>query len=117
MTSKESKDKLVNIRMKPLTREEFRVAAELRGATMSGLLHQFIVKTIREEKERNPEMFFDLKIPEELQQKDSEYMMSIGTDRLPTDDEKAQAGRDLAKAKKLARNNERTKRQGRAKKR
>lgn len=49
------------MRLKPETREEFRVAAELRGATMSGLLHQFIVRTIREEKERDPEAFARLK--------------------------------------------------------
>ena len=51
------KDVLVNLRLKPKTRDEFKVAAELRGASMSGLLHQFIVKTIREEKERCPEAF------------------------------------------------------------
>ena len=53
----EKKDVLVNLRLKPKTRDEFKVAAELRGASMSGLLHQFIVKTIREEKERTPEAF------------------------------------------------------------
>jgi hypothetical protein len=55
-----NKEVLINIRLKPETREEFRISAELRGATMSGLLHQFIVRTIREEKERDPEAFASL---------------------------------------------------------
>src|SRR5687767_9417302 len=55
-----NKEVLINIRLKPETREEFRISAELRGATMSGLLHQFIVRTIREEKERDPEAFANL---------------------------------------------------------
>ena len=59
MTGK-NKEVLINIRLKPETREEFRISAELRGATMSGLLHQFIVRTIREEKERDPDAFANL---------------------------------------------------------
>jgi hypothetical protein len=59
MTGK-NKEVLINIRLKPETREEFRISAELRGATMSGLLHQFIVRTIREEKERDPKAFANL---------------------------------------------------------
>ena len=58
-----NKEVLINIRLKPETREEFRIAAELRGASMSGLLHQFIVKTIREEKERDPEAFENIEVP------------------------------------------------------
>lgn len=55
-----NKEVLINIRLKPETREEFRISAELRGGTMSGLLHQFIVRTIREEKERDPKAFSKL---------------------------------------------------------
>jgi uncharacterized protein (DUF1778 family) len=55
-----NKEVLINLRLRYETREEFRVAAELRGATMSGLLHQFIVRTIREEKEREPDAFAEL---------------------------------------------------------
>ena len=57
-----NKEVLINIRLKPETREEFRISAELRGATMSGLLHQFIVRTIREEKERDPEAFASMQV-------------------------------------------------------
>lgn len=57
-----NKEVLINIRLKPETREEFRISAELRGATMSGLLHQFIVRTIREEKERDPEAFANMQV-------------------------------------------------------
>jgi hypothetical protein len=53
----ETKEVLINLRVKPEVREAFRLAAQLRGATMSGLLHQFIFRTVREEKERDPEPF------------------------------------------------------------
>jgi uncharacterized protein (DUF1778 family) len=53
------KDVWINIRINPRIREEFKIAAELRGASMSGLIHQFIVKTIREEKGVNPEAFLE----------------------------------------------------------
>jgi hypothetical protein len=52
-----AKDKLVNVRLTPEKHAEFKVACELRGASMSSLLHQFIVRTIREEKELSPQAF------------------------------------------------------------
>jgi len=52
-----NKEVLVTIRIAPEVRNEFKTAAELRGSTMSGLMHQFIVKTIREEKGENPQVF------------------------------------------------------------
>lgn len=51
------KERLVNVRLKPQTHEEFKIACDLRGASMSSLLHQFIVRTIREEKELSPHSF------------------------------------------------------------
>jgi len=53
----QTKEVLINLRVRPEVREAFRIAAELRGATMSGLLHQFIYRTIREEKDRDPTPF------------------------------------------------------------
>lgn len=50
-------DVRINIRVKPQTRDEFHAVAYLRGAKVSGLLHQYMVKMIREEKERNLEAF------------------------------------------------------------
>src|SRR5262249_45554288 len=38
---------LINLKLDPWEREEFRLACKLRGASMSGLLHQYIVQTIR----------------------------------------------------------------------
>lgn len=52
-----AKEVMINVRLAEAVREEFKIAAELRGASMAGLLHQFIVKTIREEKEREPQAF------------------------------------------------------------
>lgn len=45
-----TKKVILNLRIKPEIRDEFNAVAELRGSSMSGLLHQFIVKSIREEK-------------------------------------------------------------------
>lgn len=55
------KKAILNLRLRPDVRDEFAIAAELRGASMSGLLHQFIVRTIREEKELSPQAFKDAK--------------------------------------------------------
>lgn len=52
-----SKEKMVNVRLRPETHEEFKIACELRGGSMSSILHQFIVRTIREEKELSPKVF------------------------------------------------------------
>lgn len=49
-----TKEVLVNFRLRPDVRDEFKAVAELRGSTMSGLLHQYAIKLIREEKERDP---------------------------------------------------------------
>lgn len=51
------KKAILNLRLNPKVRDEFAIAAELRGASMSGLLHQFIVRTIREEKDLAPQAF------------------------------------------------------------
>lgn len=53
------KEVLVTIRIAENVRDEFKKAAELRGATMSGLMHQFIIRTIREEKQMSPHEFAD----------------------------------------------------------
>lgn len=52
-----NKEVLVTIRVAENVREEFKKAAELRGSTMSGLMHQFIIRTIREEKQISPQTF------------------------------------------------------------
>lgn len=51
------KTSLMNLKIKPEVHLEFKVAAELRGSTMSNLLHQFIVQTIHEEKKKHPDDF------------------------------------------------------------
>lgn len=52
-----NKEVLVTVRIAENVREEFKKAAELRGSTMSGLMHQFIIRTIREEKQIAPQAF------------------------------------------------------------
>lgn|SRR5262249_28697182 len=56
MTTDPKEDR-INVRVNPQILEDFRIAARLRGASMSGLIHQFIVRTIREEKLAAPEEF------------------------------------------------------------
>jgi antitoxin component of RelBE/YafQ-DinJ toxin-antitoxin module len=51
------KNVLLNLKISEEVRDEFKRVAELRGSTMSGLIHQFIYKTIREEKQQNPDAF------------------------------------------------------------
>lgn len=52
-----SRNSMINVRLADQTHEDFKTVAELRGASMSTLLHQFIVKAIREEKEISPKSF------------------------------------------------------------
>lgn len=52
-----TKDALINLKINTGTRDDLKAAASLRGLTVSALLHQFIVKTIREERERNEQAF------------------------------------------------------------
>lgn len=48
------KVKMINVRLTASVHDDFKTACELRGASMSSLLHQFVVRTIREEKEHDP---------------------------------------------------------------
>ena len=52
-----NKEKLLTVKVAPLVLRDFKIAAELKGGTMSALVHMFVVQTIREQKERNPEAF------------------------------------------------------------
>jgi hypothetical protein len=47
------KGKLLTVRVDVDTLIDFNTACDLRGATASSYLHQYVVKTIREEKEAN----------------------------------------------------------------
>jgi antitoxin component of RelBE/YafQ-DinJ toxin-antitoxin module len=48
---------LLNLKIDLDVREEFKLAAALRGATMSSLFHQYAFQIIREEQERYPAAF------------------------------------------------------------
>lgn len=50
-------DEQLHIRIKPDTKADLRALADLHGLTMSGVVHLLIVRSIREEKERYPDMF------------------------------------------------------------
>ena len=55
-----SKEVLLTVRTRPEIRDEFKKVAELRGASMSTLIHQFMVGLIREEKDREPKAFIEI---------------------------------------------------------
>jgi hypothetical protein len=52
-----TKEVLINLRVRSEVRDDFKIVAELRGSSISGLLHQYMIKLIREEKDREPKMF------------------------------------------------------------
>lgn len=52
-----TKRKLLTVKIDTDVLREFQIAAALRGLTMSSLVHQFVLKTIREEKEKAPRAF------------------------------------------------------------
>lgn len=52
-----TKVRMINVRLRPETHDEFKIACELRGGSMSSILHQFIIRTIRDEKESDPRAF------------------------------------------------------------
>jgi hypothetical protein len=59
------KEAWLNVRIREDVRDEFKLAAELRGASMSGLLTMFIYRVIREEKAKNPDSFAPADAPGE----------------------------------------------------
>lgn len=52
-----TKKSMINVRLSEQHHEEFKIVCELRGLSMSSTLHQWIIKAIREEKERDPSVF------------------------------------------------------------
>ncbi len=57
MNPNEQKTALLTIKLPPSVLEDFRIASMLRGATMSGLVQQFVTKIVREEREAVPDAF------------------------------------------------------------
>jgi antitoxin component of RelBE/YafQ-DinJ toxin-antitoxin module len=76
------KKAILNLRLDPNVRDEFALAARLRGASMSGLLHQFIVRTIREEKAEYPREFTAIRPA-------TQDMALIGSSDIDPDDKNA----------------------------
>jgi hypothetical protein len=48
---------LLTVPLKPDTLEDFKTACELKGATMSSWIRQFVMQTIREERQHQPKAF------------------------------------------------------------
>lgn len=57
MSKQEADFVMVNLKVPKKLREEFKVAAKLEGMDLSGMLRQFMIRTIRAAKEREPENF------------------------------------------------------------
>jgi len=58
--SGDTKDRLITVRAKPDIHRQFKAAAILRGSSMSGQIHQFMVRMIREERDRDPGEFAEV---------------------------------------------------------
>ena len=52
-----NKEGLLTVRVTTEKLQEFQAACELEGLSMSGFVHQHIIKTIREVESRNPVLF------------------------------------------------------------
>lgn len=52
-----NRDDQLHIRLKPDVKEDLKILADLRGLTMSGLVHSLVVQTIRAEKSQFPQAF------------------------------------------------------------
>jgi len=59
----EAENVLLNVQVPKTVRDEFKIVATNRGTTMSALVYQFVLKTIREEKAIRPETFPDYDPP------------------------------------------------------
>jgi hypothetical protein len=59
--SDEHKTALLTIKLAPNELEQFRIAAMLRGTTMSSLVSQFVTRIVREEMKAVPEAFKKIK--------------------------------------------------------
>lgn len=57
MSYNESRSAMLTVKMLPSRLEEFRIAATLRGTTMSALVQQFIAQVVREEMLAVPQAF------------------------------------------------------------
>jgi hypothetical protein len=57
MTEKNTDFVMVNLKVTAKLREEFKVAAKLEGMDLSNMLRQFMIRTVRDAKEREPESF------------------------------------------------------------
>jgi hypothetical protein len=78
VSTKELKEVRINVKISPKLRTDFHTAARLRGATMSALLHQFVVKTVREEKEREPGAFIPMPTGRKTAETNQTYLFSEG---------------------------------------
>lgn len=52
-----NKEKLITVRFTPQEREDFKIAAGIEGGSASSLIRMFVIRKIRDAKERYPEAF------------------------------------------------------------
>lgn len=88
------KERMINVRLEPDAHEDFKTACQLRGVSMSSLLHQFIFRVIREEKEIAPQAFRRSNIRPATEMRIA-YVEHLGelTDETKTQKQKKKAGK------------------------
>jgi hypothetical protein len=57
MTDEPDREVMLNLKVRFLLREEFKVAADFEGLDMSNMIRHFMIRTIREVRERNLEIY------------------------------------------------------------
>ena len=57
MVKKKAKTEMITVKVTPQIYAQYQAACEMRGGSMAGLLHIFMVKTIHEEAARDPATF------------------------------------------------------------
>jgi len=51
------KEKMLTVKVTPEVLRDFKIAADQEGGSMSAIVHMFVVRKIREWKEKNPDAF------------------------------------------------------------
>jgi hypothetical protein len=52
-----TKTRMLTCKVSPVTYKEYQVATKLKGGTMAGLIHMFVIRTIDEQRDSKPEAF------------------------------------------------------------
>jgi hypothetical protein len=111
VSTSDLKEVRINVKISPKLRADFQTAARLRGATMSALIHQFIVKTVREERERDPGEFLPVSNRGKAAESGQVYLHSEWAGSKKTTSRSRKINKDVQDIKSVAKSETRKKKQ------